>query len=245
MRISGRHLRTFVLASLFGLGCAGASTPADDGVTADPGAADQASRMAELQALLDQMGETNITADQADEILFAVVRGGMSSDRLKAANDFHAAGMKRNQGDTTGYMRGGTQMEVLCWAMPRDFAASGSGRTGQGFGATVKAVADDDDPSPYSVRVFDTARRDYTLSWKLAGLDLSVDVAEGTSAKDLATQIAAAIKDAGDSGRLQENQECAGVPNNGDFDDLLGIHSADVTEDDRGAKITITPDFDA
>ncbi len=217
--ISKRIALALLALSLFGTGCSGSSS-SEGGEEQDVKTHVTAPvSVNEFNALLGRMRTRSITPSDADAISRALVARTLTTEKMKLAFDFWVAGFKKQ--DSSPYQRGGSQLEILYWAMPRDL--QGADASGQIFEEAIKTDPenDGDDPSPFTLKVTGTAKSAYTLTFTMSEERISVDIPQGTTAAATAALIAKAIKQHVDP--IIDGATFKAVDNSGDFDNLTDI----------------------
>ena len=225
-------------AILCAVGCSSGGSGVESAPEQDVVGADTSG--AAFQKMLDQAATHDLKQTDMDLLTKAMIRPALTTEKLKMADDFVDHGLSGKKATFDGYQRGGTQIQVLYWAMPRDL--SGFEGSGQSFVERVKLDPenDGDDPSPFTIFVNGTAQKAYTLSFTIAETSLKVDVPAGTDGASAAALIAAQITKRSDD--IAQSAQFKIIKDFGDFDDLLGVKAVGV----KGKNIiNIRPDFDA
>jgi hypothetical protein len=220
------------------VGCSSGGASVDNALEQDTIAADTSG--ASFQKMLDDAAGRELKQTDMDVLTKAMIRPTLSTEKLKMADAFVDHGLTGKKSTFDAYQRGGTQIQVLYWAMPRDL--SGFEGSGQSFVERVKLDPenDGDDPSPFTIFVNGTAQKAYTLTLTIAETTLKVDIPAGAEGPAAAKLIAAAITKRSDD--IAASAQFKIIKDFGDFDDLLGVKAVGV----KGKNIiNIRPDFDA
>jgi hypothetical protein len=196
-----------------------------------------ARRAPELRSLLAQPAKT-LTSARVDAITRAALSGGLTTAKLKAANAFMGSTMKSidNGPAHDAAQRGGTQMQILWWAMPRDFSVKGSGLSVDSW---VKLAADDDTPHDLSVAVRGKAQRAFNLTFTVGEARLSVAVPKGAPGSQVAGLVAAAISKKADD-IVASFDDKQSITDMGDNDDLNGIAASA-----KANVVSVAPEYDS
>jgi hypothetical protein len=220
-------LSVFVLYGASACGSHGGATSDSSNLAETPppgGVSDQ-----ELDKMM-KSAPVPVSQAKADEITVAALAKTLTTTRLKMMHDFAVDGFNKHKQiptlDTSGYGRVGTQVEVFYWGMPRDLTSSPAGFGGQSFEETIRLVQDDDDPSPFQVKVDGVASRAYELSFTIGEHKTTVHVPAGADARATAQLVAQAINT--DNPKIIETLVSGDAfksigDNPGDFDEMDGI----------------------
>jgi hypothetical protein len=223
---------------LLAVGCSSGSMAVDNALEQqDTNAPDTSG--ASFQKMLDDAASRDLKQTDMDVLTKAMIRPSLTTEKLKMADDFIGRGLDGKKATSEGYQRGGTQLQVLYWAMPRDL--SGFEGSGQSFVERVKLDPenDGDDPSPFTIFVNGTASKAYTLTLTVAETTLKVAIPAGTDGPKAAGLIAAAITKRSDD--IASSAQFTVIKDFGDFDDLQGVKAVGI----KGKNIiNIRPDIE-
>lgn len=204
--------------------------------------AGEVNRMAALLAHVAHDGRLEFS--EADAIARQAIRGTMDEKRLVMAKDFFESppATVEQHGPVLASSGGQALAQTLYWGMPRELR--GQQRSGQAFTEGNTQTADEfflgDRPEyPLSFEVKGTARRDYSLSFKIAEQELTVNVPKGATPEQTAALVANAIN--GHSDQIAESSMSAGALHFQDSD----AYCIGVAAKADGAVVRIAPRIDA